>query len=94
MSEERQPLEIEVLKWDAHSFTIEGVNDQLERLVREQKMIRTLALMHNGKMVRISRDVKLKARKDFSYLASELETAVEEENTPIRGTSIEYEGLD
>ena len=95
MSEERQPPEIEVLKWDAHSFTIEGVNDQLERLVREQKMIRTIASMHNGKMVRISRDVKLKARKDFSYLASELETAaVEEENTPIRGTSIEYEGLD
>jgi hypothetical protein len=95
MSEERQPPEIEVLKWDAHSFTIEGVNDQLERLVREQKMIRTIASMHNGKMVRISRDVKLKARKDFSYLASELDTAaVEEENTPIRGTSIEYEGLD
>jgi len=75
-NEERQPLVIEVLKWDAHSFTIEGVNDQLERLVREQKMIRTLALMHNGKMVRISRDVKLKARKDFSYLAPELETAL------------------
>ena len=95
MSEERQPLEIEVLKWDAHSFTIEGVNDQLERLVREQKIIRTLALMHNGKMVRISRDVKLKARKDFSYLAPELETAaVEEKKTPIRGTIFEYEGLD
>ena len=94
MSEEQQPLEIEVLKWDAHSFTIEGVNDQLERLLREQKMIRTLALMHNGKMVRISRDVKLKSRKGFSHLAPELETAVEEENTPIRGTIIEYEGLD
>ncbi len=76
MSEEQQPLEIEVLKWDAHSFTIEGVNDQLERLVREQKIIRTLALKHNGKMVRISRDAKLKARKDFS--ASELETAAVE----------------
>ncbi len=34
-----------------------------------------------------------KARKDF-YLAPEVETAaVEEENTPIRGTIIEYEGL-
>jgi hypothetical protein len=95
MSEEQQPLEIEVLKWDAHSFTIEDVNDQLERLVREQKIIRTLALMHNGKMVRISRDVKLKSRKDFSYLAPELETgAVEEKKTPIRGTIFEYEGLD
>jgi hypothetical protein len=43
MSEER-PLEIEVRKWDAHSFTIEGVNDQLEKLLKEQKIIRTLAL--------------------------------------------------
>ena len=32
--EEKQPLEIEVIKWHAHSFTIEGVNDQLERLLR------------------------------------------------------------
>ena len=93
-NEERQPLEIEVLKWDAHSFTIEGVNDQLERLVREQKMIRTLALMHNGKMVRISRDVKLKSRKDFSCLAPKLETAAVEENMPYEGTTFEYEGLD
>ena len=92
---EQQPLEIEVRKWDAHSFTIEGVNDQLEKLLERQKIIRTLALMRNGKMVRISRDVKLKSRKDFSHLASELETAaVEEENRPIRGTIIEYEGLD
>jgi hypothetical protein len=93
MSEERQPLEIEVLKWDAHSFTIGGVNDQLERLVREQKVIRTLALMHNGKMVRISRDVKLKSRKDFSYLAPEVETTATE-NTLYQGTTFEYEGLD
>ena len=85
-------LEIEVLKWDAHSFTIEGVNDQLERLVREQKMIRTLALMHNGKMVRISRDVKLKARKDF-YFAPEVETTATK-NTLYQGTTFEYEGLD
>ena len=93
--EEQQPLEIEVRKWDAHSFTIEGINDQLERLFREQKIIRTLALMQNGKMVRISRDVKLKAWKDFSYLVPELETTpVEEENTSIQGTILEYEGLE
>jgi hypothetical protein len=90
--EEKQPLEIEVLKWDAHSFTIEGVNDQLERLLREQKMIRTLALMHNGKMVRISRDVKLKSRKDF-YFTPEVETSAIG-NTLNRGTTFEYEGLD
>ena len=92
MSNERQPLEIEVRKWDAHSFTIEGVNDQLERLLKGQKIIRTLALRHNGKMVRISRDVRLKARKDIN-LASELETT-STDNTPIHGTTFEYEGLD
>ncbi|MDQ3835312.1 MAG: hypothetical protein M3270_00040 [Thermoproteota archaeon] len=33
MSEEQQQLiEIEVRKWDAHSFTIDGVNDQLEKI--------------------------------------------------------------
>jgi hypothetical protein len=49
--------------------------------------------MQYGKMVRISRDVKLKARRDFSE--SELGvTAAEERNTPIRGTTFEYEGLD
>jgi hypothetical protein len=51
--------------------------------------------MQNGKMVRISRDVKLKAWKDFSYLVPELETTpVEEENTSIQGTILEYEGLE
>ena len=92
MSNERQPLEIEVRKWDAHSFTIEGVNDQLEKLLKGQKVIRTLALRHNGKMVRISRDVRLKARKDIN-LAPELETT-STDNTPVHGTTFEYEGLD
>ncbi|HJY09674.1 MAG TPA: hypothetical protein VJ250_01910 [Nitrososphaeraceae archaeon] len=92
MSEEHQPLEIEVRKWDAHSFTIEGVNNQLEKLLKEQKIIRTLALRHNGKMVRISRDVRLKARKDIN-LAPELETT-STDNTPVHGTTFEYEGLD
>jgi hypothetical protein len=92
MSNERQPLEIEVRKWDAHSFTIEGVNNQLEKLLKEQKIIRTLALRHNGKMVRISRDVRLKARKDIN-LAPELETT-STDNTPVHGTTFEYEGLD
>jgi hypothetical protein len=92
MSEEQQPIEIEVRKWDAHSFTIEGINDQLEKLLKEQKMIRTLALMQNGKMVRISRDVKLKARKDF-YFTPEVETT-DMENALYQGTTFEYEGLD
>jgi hypothetical protein len=93
MSEEQRPLEIEVRKWDAHSFTIEGVNDQLEKLLKEQRIIRTLSLMQNGKMVRISRDVKLKARRDL-YFTPEVESAVVEENTPYQGTTFEYEGLD
>ncbi|HEY9406748.1 MAG TPA: hypothetical protein VIP53_04795, partial [Nitrososphaera sp.] len=76
----------------AHSFTIEGVNNQLEKLLKEQKIIRTLALRHNGKMVRISRDVRLKARKDIN-LAPELETT-STDNTPVHGTTFEYEGLD
>jgi len=90
--EHQQPLEIEVRRWDAHSFTIEGINHQLEKLLKEQKVIRTLALRHDGKMVRISRDVKLKARKHF-YFPPELEaTAID--NTLYQGTMFEYEGLD
>jgi hypothetical protein len=93
MSKEKQPpLEIEVRKWDAHSFTIEGVNDLLEKILKEDKIIQTLALKHNGKMVRISRDVRLKGRKDF-YFTPELETTAIE-NTLYQGTTFEYEGLD
>ena len=91
MSEER-PLEIEVRKWDAHSFTIEGINDELEKLLKEKKLIRTLALRHNGKMVRISRDVRLKARRDFHF-TPELETTAID-NMLYQGTTFEYEGLD
>jgi hypothetical protein len=90
---EDKPVEIEVRKWDAHSFTIEGVNDQLEKLLKDQKIIRTLALRHNGKMVRISRDVRLKARRDF-YFTPEVETTAVIENPLYQGTTFEYEGLD
>jgi hypothetical protein len=48
--------------------------------------------MQNGKMVRISRDVRLKARKDF-YFTPEVETTAID-NTPYQGTTFEYEGLD
>ncbi len=92
MGEEQQPVEIEVQKWDAHTFTIEGVNDQLEKLLKEQKIIRTLALKNKGRMVRISRDVRLKARKDF-YFTPELETSAID-NPLYRGTTFEYEGFD
>jgi hypothetical protein len=44
-------------------------------------------------MVRISRDVKLKARRDL-YFTPGVESAVAEENTPYQGTTFEYEGLD
>ena len=64
----------------------------MEKLLKEQKIVRTLALRHNGKMVRIIRDVTLKARKDIN-LATELETT-STDNTPVHGTTFEYEGLD
>jgi hypothetical protein len=90
---EDKPVEFEVRKWDGHSFTIKGVNEQLEKLLKEQKIIRTLALKHNGKMVRIIRDVRLKARRDF-YFTPELEATAVIENTLYQGTTLEYEGLD
>src|SRR5919112_101751 len=75
MSEDNnKPIEVEVGNWDGHSFTVEGVNDQLEKLHKEQKTIRTLVLRHNGRMVRITRDVRLKARKNLHF-TPELETA-------------------
>ena len=85
-------IEVKVRKWDSHSFTVKGINDQLEKLLKEPKIICTLALSNNGKMVRIRRDVSLNARKNL-YFTHELETAVEE-NTPIHGTMFEYEGFD
>ena len=91
MSEDR-PVEVEVLNWDGHSFTVEGVNDQLEKLLKEKKIIRTLALRHNGTMVRICRDVRLKGRKDC-YFAPELETTTNK-NPLYSGITFEYEDLD
>ncbi len=87
--EQEPPLEIEVLKWDAHSFTIDGENEHLEKLLKEQKVIRTLSLRHNGQMGRLSRDVRLKSRRD--YMA---EVDNDSESESIRGTTFEYEGLD
>ena len=92
MSEDK-PVEIEVRNWDGHSFTVEGVNDQLEKLFKEKKIIRTLALRHNGTMVRICRDVRLKRRKDC-YFAPELETTATIKNPLYSGIAFEYEDLD
>jgi hypothetical protein len=92
MSLDGPAIEAKIRKCDAHSFTLEGVNDQLEKTPQEPKIIRTLALRNNGKMVRIIRDVRLKARKNL-YFTHELGTAVEE-NTPIHGNMFEYEGFD
>ena len=93
MSEDNnKPVEVEVRNWDGHSFTVEGVDDQLEKLLKEQKIIHTLALRHNGTMVRICRDVRLKSRKDF-YFTPELET-IAIKNPLYQGTMFEYEDLD
>ena len=93
MSEDNnKPVEVEVQNWDGHSFTVKGVNDQLEKLLKEQKIIRALALRHNGKMVRLSRDVRLKARKDC-YFTPELETTAIK-NPLYQSTTFQYEDLD
>jgi hypothetical protein len=90
MSKEQEPpLEIEVLKWDAHSFTIEGVNERLEKLLKEQKIIRILSLRHNGQMGRLSRDVRLIAKRDYM---SEIDEGSQGQR--VFGTTFEYEGLD
>jgi hypothetical protein len=48
---------------------------QVLLLLRPQSLIiRTLALRHDGKMARLSRDVRIKARKDF-YFTPEMEIA-------------------
>jgi hypothetical protein len=50
MSEEQQPpVDIEVLRWDADSFTIEGTNLELENLKGQR--IPRLILRHNGKII-------------------------------------------
>ena len=51
MSEKQQPppLDIEVPRWDADSFTVEGMNLELENL-RGQRIPR-LILRHNGKII-------------------------------------------
>ncbi len=92
MNEDNKPVEVEVRNWGGHSFTVEGINDQLEKLLKENKVIHTLALRHNGRMVRISRDVKLKARKDC-YFTPELDTAAID-NPLNYGTIFEYADLD
>jgi hypothetical protein len=89
---ENTPIEVEVRSWDGHSFTVEGENDQLEKLFKEKKIIRTLALRQNGRMVRIVRDVRLKGRKDF-YFTPKLETS-SIKNPLNQGTTFEYEDLD
>jgi N-dimethylarginine dimethylaminohydrolase len=89
MIQDQPVIEVEVRKWDAHSFTIEGVNDRLEKILKDQTTIRTLALRNNGIEVRISRDVKLKGRRDFSPGAEDAYW-----NPPNQGTTFEYEGLD
>jgi len=67
-------------------------NDRLEKLLEEQKVTPTITLRHSGKMARIGRDVRLKGRKDINF-APELETT-SIDNTLVRGTTFEYEGLD
>lgn len=75
---------------DIH-FTLEGTNGQLEKLLKEDKIIRAFDLRNNGKMVRISRDLKLKARNDAYFTPGVETTAIE--NPLYQGTTFEYEDL-
>ena len=47
--QQQPPLDIEVLRWDADSFTVEGMNLELENLRRQR--IPRLILRHNGKII-------------------------------------------
>jgi hypothetical protein len=51
MSEREQepPVELEVRRWDADSFTVEGMNLELETL--KGRRIARLILRHNGKII-------------------------------------------
>jgi hypothetical protein len=51
MSEREQepPVELEVRRWDADSFTVEGMNLELENL--KGRRIARLILRHNGKII-------------------------------------------
>ena len=47
--EQQSPLDIEVLRWDADSFTVEGMNLELENLKGQR--IPRIILRHNGKII-------------------------------------------
>ena len=47
--QQQPPLDIEVLRWDAESFTIAGLNLELEGL--KGQTIPRLVLRHNGKII-------------------------------------------
>lgn len=91
--EEEQPVEVEVREWNTGSFTMEEGREiaQLERLLKEQKIIRLLILKYDGRVVRERRNVRLKAKRDFFH-KSNVETA--HGNLTYQGTTFEYEGLD
>lgn len=86
------PVEVEVRNWNRHSFTINGISDQLEKLFQEHGITCTLSLKQNDRMVQIIRDVRLKGRRDC-YFTPELDTTAIE-NPLYQGTIFEYEDLD
>jgi hypothetical protein len=47
--EQEPPLDVEVLRWDAESFTVAGMNLELENL--RGRRIPRLILRHNGKII-------------------------------------------
>jgi hydroxypyruvate isomerase len=72
--EQAPPLEIEVLRWDAESFTIAGMNLELENL--RERRIPQLILKHNGKIIDNLRSViitRVYKHQDYRHRLDETE---------------------
>jgi hypothetical protein len=72
--EQEPPLEVEVLRWDAESFTVSGMNPELENL--RGRRIPRLILRHNGKIIDNLTDViitRVYKHQDYRHRHEETE---------------------
>jgi hypothetical protein len=72
--EQEPPLEVEVLRWDAESFTVAGMNLELESL--RGRRIPRLILRHNGKIIDNLADViitRVYKHQDYRHRHEETE---------------------
>jgi hypothetical protein len=90
MSDE-EPVEIEALEWDADSFTIEGMNPQLQqRLIRNSVTPLILLRNHDGSSSRRLRNVRITNMRTFQQ-TSRVETATG--RVTLQNTVFWYEEL-